>query len=102
MCLGIPMQVLSADSQKALCKRGTEEHWVDLSLIGNVETGEWLLTFMGAAREKISSERAEQINQALKAVALVMQGESADFEALFADLVEREPQLPPHLQELKT
>jgi hydrogenase expression/formation protein HypC len=57
-----------------------------------------VLVFLDVAREVLQPERAEQIKKAIGAVAAVMNGDSADFDDLFADLVEREPQLPEHLQ----
>ncbi|WP_299179406.1 HypC/HybG/HupF family hydrogenase formation chaperone [uncultured Neptuniibacter sp.] len=98
MCLGIPMQIESSDAQTAICRHGEVQERVDISLLGVQPPGTWVLVFLGAAREILSEERACQIQNALQAVAAVMQGETADVDSLFSDLLEREPQLPPHLQ----
>jgi len=98
MCLGIPMQVLKYESEKALCTDGSEQQWVDMSLLDTQPEGSWVLVFLGAAREVLTPERAVQIQNALGAVSAVIQGEQTDFDALFADLVEREPELPAHLR----
>lgn len=98
MCLGIPMQVLQCQDSKARCTDGAQEHWVDISLVGVQEVGSWLLVYLGAAREVLDPYRAKQIRNALRAVAAVMAGEETDLDGLFADLAEREPQLPEHLQ----
>ncbi len=98
MCLGIPMQVLRCEEQSAICLSGDEQHQVDMALVGDQPEGTWVLVFLGSAREVLDANRAEQIMKALAAVEAVMQGEDANLDELFADLVDREPQLPPHLQ----
>lgn len=98
MCLGIPMQVVSCEGTRAQCTDGVETLLVDTSLVGEQAEGTWLLVFLGAAREVLEPERAAQMKNALSAVAAVMSGGAADLDSLFADLVEREPQLPEHLR----
>lgn len=98
MCIGIPMQVLALEGVRALCAEGDMCSWIDIRLIDRPEVGEWLLVFAGAAREVISAERAERIGNALLALHAGADGDMATVDRLFADLVEREPQLPPHLQ----
>lgn len=98
MCLGIPMQVISCHGEQAICRHGEEQVQVDMSLLERPSEGSWVLVFMGAARELITESRAQQISLALQAVEAVMTGKEADFDSLFVDLVEREPQLPSHLQ----
>ena len=98
MCVGIPMQVIESDFGFALCRARDGEHRVDTRLVGAVEAGEWLMVFLGAARERMSEEAARQAADALEALEMAMRGES-DFEHLFADLIDREPQLPEHLRE---
>lgn len=96
MCVGIPMQVLSVDGLIATATDGREEGLVDLALTGPVAVGTWLLTHLGAAREVISAEDASKISAALDGLRAVMQGGGVG--DAFADLEERGPQLPPHLQ----
>lgn len=86
MCLGIPMQVISADFGFALCRAEDGEHEIDVRLVGNVEPGTWVLTFLGAAREIMDPVSARRTLDALKALELVMQGET-NVDHLFADLV---------------
>ena len=69
---------------------------IDLSLTGPLEPGTWVLTFLGAAREVISAEEAEQIGKALGGLRSLMEG--GGLGDAFADLEARPPQLPPHLQ----
>lgn len=96
MCVGIPMQILSVDGIAARASDGREETLIDLSLTGPLTPGTWVLTFLGAAREVIEAEAAQQIMAALDGLRAVMAG--GDAGDAFADIDARGPQLPPHLQ----
>lgn len=99
MCVGIPMQVASIDPQgRALCEHDGEINAIDLSLVGEVAPGEWIMTFLGAARERMDEQSALRSLAAVQAVQAIMAGGEADIEAAFADLIGREPALPAHLQ----
>ena len=98
MCIGIPMQVTEFGQGRALCRDGDSLSWVDTRLVDPVEAGTWVLVFAGAAREIISSERASQVAAAMQALQASAEGDMAAIDALFADLVNREPELPQHLQ----
>jgi hydrogenase expression/formation protein HypC len=100
MCVGVPMQILSVDGIAAMARDGVEEVMIDLSLTGAVEPGQWVLTFLGAAREVISADEAAKISDALDGLRSLMQG--GDLGDAFADLEARSPQLPPHLQAAMT
>ncbi|MCQ8130375.1 HypC/HybG/HupF family hydrogenase formation chaperone [Methylomonas rivi] len=97
MCIGIPMQVIEPRGESALCIYRGETGLVDMMLVGEQPKGAWLLVFLDTAREVISADKARQITDALEAMRLAMQGET-DIDHLFADLVEREPELPEHLR----
>ncbi|HBR98805.1 MAG TPA: HypC/HybG/HupF family hydrogenase formation chaperone [Gammaproteobacteria bacterium] len=97
MCLGIPMEVVTSEGLLAQCRNGDQAEQVDISLIGEVSSGDWLLVHLGAARQRLDADDAHAIRDALNAVSAVMQGDHS-IDHLFADLVDREPQLPPHLQ----
>jgi hydrogenase expression/formation protein HypC len=98
MCVGIPMQVRELGLCQALCVDAAgATRWIDTLLVGDPEPGDWLLVFIDAAREVISEARAMQVRDALAAVELAMRGETA-VDHLFADLIEREPQLPDFLK----
>jgi hydrogenase expression/formation protein HypC len=86
MCVGIPMQVISAEFGFARCRAEDGEHEIDVRLVGNVQPGTWVLTFLGAAREIMDPVSAKRTIDALKALELVMRGET-DVDHLFADLV---------------
>ena len=65
MCIGIPMQVEQIELGRALCRDiDGNNSWIDIQLVEPVTTDQWLLVFLGAAREVISQERAEQVNSA--------------------------------------
>ncbi|NHN76962.1 HypC/HybG/HupF family hydrogenase formation chaperone [Azotobacter chroococcum] len=97
MCIGIPLQVLECAPGRALCGDDREARWIDTRLIEPPAPGDWLLVFLDAAREALDTGRAAQIRDALRALQAVQAGDLAALDGLFADL-DREPQLPPHLQ----
>jgi hydrogenase expression/formation protein HypC len=98
MCLGIPMQVVAVDGNAATCSSRSGLQHIDLSLVGPVVPGEWLLTFLGAARGRLDADEAARIGRALDALESIERGEQLDVAAFFADLVDRGPQLPEHLR----
>ncbi|MDR2990489.1 MAG: HypC/HybG/HupF family hydrogenase formation chaperone [Burkholderiaceae bacterium] len=97
MCIGIPALVERCEGSYAVCRTRDGLCQVDLTLTGPVPEGSWLLAFQGAARECIDAQRAHEIDAALDALAAIAQGQT-DVDGFFPDLVDREPQLPPHLQ----
>ncbi|MBT9496543.1 HypC/HybG/HupF family hydrogenase formation chaperone [Zoogloea oleivorans] len=101
MCLGVPYRVMESTAWIARCEGPDGELLIDLSLVGEQPVGTWLLTFLGAAREVIDAARATAINNALAALDAAMLGDTARIDALFADLVDREPALPDHLKDLQ-
>lgn len=98
MCMGIPMQVIDSGPGHALCcDRDGSHHCVDTQLVGQQPPGTWLLIFLGAAREVLDEVAAQRIGDALEALGRVMQGDTG-VDHLFADLADREPQLPEFLR----
>ena len=98
MCIGVPMQVVEAGDGCAWCEGMGERRQIDTLLVGDQPVGTWLLTFLDSAREVLTVDDAARITDAVQAVNLVMQGD-ADIDHLFADLVDREPQLPDFIQQ---
>lgn len=99
MCIGIPMRVEKVEGLRAFCvnEQEQQEAWADLGLLDRLpEVGEWVVVFMGAAREIIAPERLQMLLDARAAMYAALSGGNVD--AFFADLVDREPPLPPHLQ----
>jgi hydrogenase expression/formation protein HypC len=101
MCLGIPMRMTRIDGGQAVCEGRGERRTVDIRLIDSPELGDWVLVFHTVARERLSEERARDVSSALDALEAALAGET-DLDRHFADLVNREPELPEHLKkELK-
>jgi hydrogenase expression/formation protein HypC len=105
MCIGMPMRIESGDGFAAVAAAeaadGTvEHHTLDMRIVGPQPPGSWVLAFHGAARRVLDPVEARQIGDALAAlaVALAERPQAAAIDALFADLVDRPPQLPEHLR----
>jgi hydrogenase expression/formation protein HypC len=97
MCIGIPMRVVEAAPGRALCERRGERAMLDTLAIEPPATGDYVLAFHGRAVRTLSADEAAKTDAALDALQAVLRGEQ-DVSALFADLVEREPELPAHLR----
>ena len=97
MCIGVPMRIVRTDAGTALCPgRGVQER-IDTRLLGEQPEGTWILAYRGAAVRVMTPEEAAQTTAALAALDAVLAGEG-NVDAHFADLVGREPRLPPHLE----
>lgn len=101
MCLGIPMLVIEAHENSALCEGRNGRQLINTMLLGRVEAGQWLMTFLDAGREVIDAERAALVNSALDGLQAMADGGDVDMDVFFADLVNREPQLPEFLRKEK-
>lgn len=101
MCLGIPMQVIEVHETYALCEGRNGQQVINTMLVDRVEVGQWLMTFLNAGREVIDAERAALVNTALDGLQAVSEGGEVDLDVFFADLVNREPQLPEFLRKDK-
>lgn len=87
MCIGIPMQVLSADEGFAQVSGRGETRRVRTTLLGNRTPGEWLLVFLDDAREIIDASRAAEVNATLDLLEAAMGIDTAggaDAEAGFS------------------
>lgn len=105
MCLAIPLQVIRMEGTTALCQGRNGVERLDTMLTGPLEAGQWILGFLGAAREVIDAERAAQIEEALVALEAILQGGGKNEDLIhsaFADLIDREPQLPDFLRPAAT
>lgn len=97
MCVGVPMQVVSAEPGVAVCEgRGRRER-VGMLLSGDQPVGAWILVYQGSAVRTMTAAEARETSAALDALEAVLAGET-DLDAYFVDLADREPQLPPHLK----
>ncbi|MDJ0448774.1 HypC/HybG/HupF family hydrogenase formation chaperone [Methylocystis sp. JR02] len=99
MCLGFPMTVLSGDDARALCERKGETQSVSMLLVGAQTPGTKVLVHLGTAMRVLDAEEAQSIDDALDGLEAALSG--GDFEQYFADLIDREPQLPDFLRDQK-
>ncbi|HFD31414.1 MAG TPA: HypC/HybG/HupF family hydrogenase formation chaperone [Gammaproteobacteria bacterium] len=97
MCIGIPMQVVEMRGTYALCEADGKQELVDMILVGEQAKDTWILNFLGGAREVLTPEYAEQVRLALTAMEDIAGGNN-QIDHLFSDLLNREPELPAHLQ----
>jgi hydrogenase expression/formation protein HypC len=97
MCIGYPMQVVTATAAVAQCVRGSERHDLDSTLVGLLAPGTWVLAHRGAALRVLAAEEAAQMTAALGALEALLAGD-VDVDAAFPDLAGRTPTLPPHLR----
>ncbi len=98
MCIAIPMQVISCNEAEALCEGRGGRQRLNILLTGPQPPGTWVMAFLGTAREVITPQQAQEVNQALDALDAALRGDTANLDAFFPDLVGREPQLPEHLR----
>ena len=97
MCIGTPMRIVSVGHGVAVAEGCGQTERLNMLMVGELPPGTWVLAFQGSALRMISAEEAAQTDAALDALAAVLAGGS-DTDAHFRDLVDREPQLPAHLQ----
>jgi hydrogenase expression/formation protein HypC len=96
MCVGVPMRIVEGDGMSALCVREDDSRRVSMLLIGAQEPGTQVLVHIDTAIRVLDAQEAQLIDDALRGLDAALRGES--FETLFADLIDREPQLPEHLR----
>lgn len=97
MCVGTPMQVIATDESIAVCEGRGRREPIDLALVGEQPVGAWILAYQGSAVRTLTPDEAAQTTAALAALDAVLAG-STDVDEFFADLIDREPTLPPHLK----
>jgi hydrogenase expression/formation protein HypC len=97
MCLGVPMTIVETNGASALCERRGERRQVSVLLLDQPSVGAQVLVFIDNAIRLLDAEEARLIDNAVDGLAAACSGE--DFDHLFADLVDREPQLPEHLRQ---
>ena len=97
MCIGTPMKIVSCEHGMAVAVGRGQTERLNMLMTGDLPAGAWVLAFQGSALRPISAEEAAQTDAALDALASVLAG-SDNTDAHFRDLIDREPQLPAHLQ----
>lgn len=68
MCLGIPVKITKIDGTKAEAEIGGVKREVDLSIIGGVKTGDYVILHAGFAIEKLDEEEAKETLQLLREI----------------------------------
>lgn len=96
MCLGLPMTIVETDGVSALCEYRGEQRRVSVLLLSAPPVGAKVLVYIDTAIRLLEEEEARLIGDAIVGVGAALNGE--DFDRFFADLVDREPQLPEHLR----
>ena len=96
MCIGLPMTVLEGDDIWALCERRGNTQKISMLLIGQQSPGTKVLVHLDSGVRVLEEDEAKLIDDALDGLAAAVEGR--DFDHLFADLINREPQLPEHLR----
>jgi hydrogenase expression/formation protein HypC len=96
MCVGIPMRLTLVDGIVGHATDDGRPQLLDLSLLPEARAGDWVLGFLGTAREILPETEALLIRKALAGLMQVMAG--GDAGDAFCDLDTRTPRLPPHLQ----
>jgi len=97
MCVGFPMTVVEDLGPEALCERQGGRERVSMLLVGPQPVGTKILAHLGAAVRVLGDLEAQQIDDALLAVEAALRGENVD--RFFADLIDREPELPGFLRQ---
>lgn len=96
MCVGVPMRIVEGDEVSALCVRADDSRRISMLLIGAQEPGTQVLVHIDTAIRVLDAQEAQLIDDALRGLDAALRGES--FDRMFADLIDREPQLPEHLR----
>ena len=96
MCIGIPMRVVAGNDCVAQCERHGAVTSISMMLVGLQPAGTHVLTHLGSAIRVLDAEEARVIDDALAGLAEAVEGRN--FDSLFADLLNREPELPAHLR----
>ncbi len=60
MCLAIPAEVISIDQDNAMVSVGGIKKQISLTLVDNVNVGDYLLIHVGYALNKINPDEAQQ------------------------------------------
>jgi hydrogenase expression/formation protein HypC len=91
------MLIVAAEATLAVCEGRGRREQIDLALVGEQPVGTWILAYQGSAVRTMTPDEAAQTSAALDALDAVLAG-SDNVDAFFADLIDREPELPPHLK----
>jgi len=88
MCIGVPMQVAEPGAGFAWCEGRGQRERIDMLIVGDQDTGTWVLVFAGTARRVIGAQEAAQTDAALDALEAVFAG-AQDFDGFFGDILDQ-------------
>ncbi len=77
MCIGYPMQVTVVEPGHAWCAGRAGVRRVRTALVGEVAVGDWLLVFLDSAQERLTPERAAEVDATLAMVEAAMAGDAS-------------------------
>lgn len=66
MCLTLPGKIIKLNGQKAKIVQSDHTHWVDISAVGKVKIGDYVVTYQGFAIDKVSFSEAQKTIKLLK------------------------------------
>ncbi len=66
MCLSIPVKILEIKNNKAIVNSGSANNELDISLVPEIQKGDYCLINNGFAVKKITAKEAEEIFKILK------------------------------------
>ena len=95
------MQVIEANENSAVRVGRNGRQVINTMLLGRVEVGQWLMTFLDAGREVIDEQRAGMVNAALDGLQALSEGGEVNLDLFFEDLVSREPTLSEFIKKKK-
>ncbi|WP_027554431.1 HypC/HybG/HupF family hydrogenase formation chaperone [Bradyrhizobium sp. Cp5.3] len=96
MCLGLPMTIVETEGVSALCEFRGEQRRVSMLLLSNPPVGAFVLVYIDTAIRLLDEDEARLIASAIAGLEAALEGEESG--RFFADLIDREPQLPEHLR----
>lgn len=92
------MQVRSFKGEtRAICEGRGQTEDLDRLMIKDLAVGDFVLAWNGMVTQKISEQRAKQVNLALDSLEAAINGRPTNVEDAFADIVANTGKLPPHL-----
>jgi len=91
------MTIVETNGASALCERRGERRQVSVLLLDQPPVGAQVLVFIDNAVRLLDAVEARQIDDAIDGLAAACNGDN--FDHLFADLIDREPELPEHLRQ---
>jgi hydrogenase expression/formation protein HypC len=81
MCIGLPMEIVEAGPGVAVAQRRGRRERIDCRLVEHdgaaLASGQWVLVFNGAARERLDAVRAAEIDATLDLLDAALGGDAA-------------------------